>query len=235
MTVQDVLNEIKRYGNAQTKNILMRHGAQEPFDGVKVQDLKKIRKKTGHDHSLALSLFDTGHSDAMYLAGLISEPHQMTKGQLDTWARRAYWYMLSEYTVPWTAADGPHGFEMGKKWISSAKENIASSGWSTLSNLAITKADEDLDLDFYKRQLAIAAREIHQAQNRVRYTMNAFVMAAGISLRDLHQEALRAAEKIGAVRVDMGGTSCKIPLAADYIQKAVSKGKLGYKKKQAVC
>ena len=45
MTTKEILSELKEYGNEQTKSTLMRHGAKEPFFGVKVQDLKKILKK----------------------------------------------------------------------------------------------------------------------------------------------------------------------------------------------
>ena len=51
----------------------LRHGAKEPFYGVKVGDLKPIQKRIKKDHALALALYDTGVSDAMYLAALIAE------------------------------------------------------------------------------------------------------------------------------------------------------------------
>ena len=49
------------------------------FFGVKVGDMKVIQKKIKHDHNLALELFDTRNADAMYFAGLISEPQKMSK------------------------------------------------------------------------------------------------------------------------------------------------------------
>ena len=46
MTRQEVLSELEEYGDANTKNTLIKHGAKEPFFGVKVADLKKILKKS---------------------------------------------------------------------------------------------------------------------------------------------------------------------------------------------
>ena len=60
------------------KNAL-KHGAREPFFGVKVEHLKKIQKRIKKDYQLALDLYDTGISDAMYLAGLIADDEKMTK------------------------------------------------------------------------------------------------------------------------------------------------------------
>ena len=85
MTVEEVINEIKSMGNERTKATLMKHGAKEPFYGVKTGDLKKIQKKIKKDHQLSLDLYDTGISDAMYLAGLIADKDQITPAHLQKW------------------------------------------------------------------------------------------------------------------------------------------------------
>src|SRR5438445_6227418 len=101
MTAKEVVEELKSLGNDATKKVLLKHGAKEPFFGVKVEDLKKIQKKVKVNHQLALALYETGISDAMYLAGLIADDALMTKKDLQRWADRASWHMISEYTVPW--------------------------------------------------------------------------------------------------------------------------------------
>lgn len=39
------MDQLAAMGNEQTKKVLMRHGAQELFFGVKVQDMKSLQKK----------------------------------------------------------------------------------------------------------------------------------------------------------------------------------------------
>ena len=73
-TADEVVAELKTLGSESNKKVLVRHGAREPFYGVKIEDLKKIQKRIKKDHDLALALYDTGISDAMYLAGLIADP-----------------------------------------------------------------------------------------------------------------------------------------------------------------
>jgi len=99
MQLNEIMQQLEQYGNETTKRIFMNHGAKEPLFGVKVGDLKKIVKKVKTNHELSLQLFDTGNSDAMYLAGLIADEKQITKDDLQKWVKKAYWYMLSEYTV----------------------------------------------------------------------------------------------------------------------------------------
>ena len=51
----------------------------------------------------------------------------------------------------------------------------------------------------------------------------------------LTAKALAAAAKIGEVTVDMGDTDCKVPLANDYIKKAIDRGRHGVKRKSIKC
>ncbi len=222
-------------GSEQTKKTFLRHGAREPFFGVKVGDMKTIVKRVKKDHALAMALYDSGNSDAMYLAGLIADEKKITKADLQHWVENAYWYMISEYTVAWVASESPYGWELGLEWIESDREQIATAGWATLANWCTIRPDSALDPDYLRKLLDRVGDTIHQSPNRVRYTMNGFVMACGISVVPLQDYAVQIAEKIGKVHVDVGDTSCKVPLAAEYIQHAIDKGKTGYKKKMARC
>ncbi len=235
MDLTAVMQELESYGNPATKKTLMKHGAQEPFFGVKVQDLKKILKKTKKNHELALALYDTGNTDAMYLAGLMADETKMTKQQLEAWVQQAYWSYLSEYTVPWVAAETPYGFDLGLKWRKDKQENVASAGWATLAYYSSVREDETLDLMTYEKLLLEVVDNIPKAPNRVKYVMNGFVIAIGTYIKALTAKATMAAEQIGKVSVEMNGTACKVPLATDYIQKVITKNKVGVKRKTARC
>lgn len=235
MTAQDILHELEAYGTAQTKKTFITHGARDPLFGVKVQDLKKILKKTRKNHQLSLELYATGNSDAMYLAGLMADEKQITRDQLQTWVEQAYWSYLNEYAVPWVAAETTFGFELGLKWIESDRENIAAAGWNTLASFASVHDDDVLDIEAYSRLLDRVEKNIHAAPNRVRYTMNGFVIAIGTWIRELTGKARAVGERIGTVSVDMNGTACKVPLATTYIDKVIAMGRVGVKRKMARC
>lgn len=235
MTVAEVITELKKLGNEQTKHIFMNHGATGSYYGVKVGDMKLIQKKIKKNHELALELYDTGILDAMYLAGLIADPQKMTKNQLQHWVGNGKWHMVWEYTVAWMAAESKYGWELALEWIDSSNEGIASAGWSTLSGLVALKQDSELDMKELKKLLNRVGKNIHSSPNRVRYTMNGFVISVGCYVAELTGLAMEVAENIGKVSVDMGGTACKVPDAPMYIQKVVDKGYLGKKRKTVVC
>ena len=235
MKLAEVMDFLKEKGSEQTKNVLKRHGATEPFFGVKIADLKIIQKKIKTDHKLALKLYQTGNSDAMYLAALIADPAKFTPDVLNDWAEQATWYLISDYAVTWMAAESPFGIKMAKEWIQSDRELVASAGWSTYASVVAIKPNEELNLLEIRSLLEYITDNIHDAPNRVRYAMNNFVIAVGSFVPELNEECKIYGDMLGNVEVNMGDTSCKVPQAREYIEKVEEKGRIGKKRKRAVC
>lgn len=236
-TVKSIIAELKSKGKETTRRTYARHGVPEDrMSGVSIADLKVIARSIRGQQQLALDLFETGNIDAMYLAGMVADGSRMTKAQLQAWAKGAGGLrMIAEYSVPWVAVESGHAREMAMKWINSKDEHIASCGWSTYAGIVATTEDEALDLKEIKGLLDKVVREIGGAQNRVRYTMNGFVIAVGVYVRPLSVEAKAAAKQIGEVSVDMGDTACKVPLATAYIRKCETTGRAGNKRKTIRC
>jgi 3-methyladenine DNA glycosylase AlkD len=235
MTADEIVEQLRPLGTDGYKKVLQKHGVPEPCFGVKIEDLKKFQKRIKKDYRLALELYESGIYDAMYLAGLIADDAQMTKKDLRHWVEKATCSMLSEYTVAWVAAESRHGRELALEWIDSKKENVAACGWATLSGLVAIKDDSELDLAELKQLLQRVQQTIHQQPNRVRYGMNGFVIAVGSYVTALTDAALKTAAQIGQVSVDMGDTACKVPSAAEYIQKVQKRGAIGKKRKTTRC
>ncbi|HXB28386.1 MAG TPA: DNA alkylation repair protein [Puia sp.] len=235
MTVQDIMTELKSRGSESIKKILLKHGIREPLFGVKVEHLKIIQKKIKKDYQLAKDLYATGNADAMYLAGLIADDKKMTTADLQSWVRRAVSQNISEYIVPWVAAESNHGFELALQWIDSPEEYIAAAGWSTLGALVSLKDDSELDLSKLKSLLTRVVKNISTSKNRVKYAMNGFVIAVGSYVTALTETAIAAAKKIGTVSIEKNETACKVSDAADYILKIKERGSLGKKKKTVKC
>lgn len=235
MKLEEVMAQLESLGNESTRKIFRKHGAPEKLFGVKVADLKKLMKKLKNNQPLALQLFETGNGDAMYLAGLIADPQAMSVVQLNAWAEAARWHMIAEYSVAGVAAEGPHGWECGLAWIESDQPHVAAAGWCTLVGVASHRPDAQLDLEALSGLLDRVQAEIADAPNRVRYTMNGFVIGIGSYVTALTEKAQKVATAIGKVKVDMGGTACKVPSAPEYIQKIIDKGRLGKKRKSVRC
>jgi 3-methyladenine DNA glycosylase AlkD len=235
MTYEEIMQKLEELGSEQTKQIYMNHGVREPYFGVKIGDLKKLVKYVKKNHELALTLFDSGNHDAMYLAGLSVNPKLISKETLQEWGKQAYWYMVAEYTVAQVAAESNYALELAREWMKSVEEMVAVCGWSTYSNYLSITPDEKLDIAEIKNLLVQVKNTIHDERNRVRYVMNGFVISVGTYVPELTEEAKQVADLIGKVHVDVGNTACKVPLATEYIKKVEAKNRVGMKRKRCIC
>ncbi|MHC5209897.1 MAG: DNA alkylation repair protein [Planctomycetota bacterium] len=235
-TLRQVMAALEKAGNPLRIQAFANHGAPpDRMFGVSVADMKVIAKQIKDRQELAQALYETGNGDAQYLAGMVADGSLMTKSQLDKWARQATWQMVSEYTVPWVATESDHARALALKWMGAKKESIATSGWNTYSGHVTVTPDDALDLDEIEELLEQVEGGIDTAMNRVRYTMNGFVIAVGTYVKPLTKRAKAAARRLGAVDVEMGGTSCKVPLATEVITKADKAGRIGKKRKTIKC
>lgn len=222
-------------GSESTKRTLLRHGAQEPFFGVKIGDLKPIAKQIKGDQALALALYATGNGDAQYLAGMVADGRQMTVAQIEKWAKTASWGMISSCSVPWVASEHPEGLALALKWIDSGEEKLVRAGWHTLSGLATTVPDADLPVKKFGALLDRIARTLPQEPDDVRYVMNGFIIAVGTYMAPLADQAIATARRVGKVEVDMGDTECKVPDAESYILKSRRGAPVAPKRKTIRC
>ena len=222
-------------GSESTKKIWVKHGAKEPFFGVKIADLKVLQKKLKGDQALALQLYATGNGDAQYLAGMLVDGRQLTAAQLQTWAETANWTMISGTIVPCAASEHPDAFALASKWIDAQSEAVAISGWRTLAALATIVPDTDLPIKKFAALLDRVAKKLAASPDDVRLAMNAFVIAAGTYVGPLGDHAIASARRIGKVEADLGDTACKIPDAEPYILKCRRGAPIAPKRKTIRC
>ena len=235
MELKEIMEELKSLGTERTKKIYISNGAKEPVFGVSISAMKPIFKKIKYNQPMAEQLYATGNYDAMYLAGMIAEPKKMSIEDFNRWIEGAYFYMISDFIVAVTLAETDIAFTVADRWIDSGKELTMSAGWSCYEWLLGTCSDSGFDKDKLLAMLNRVRDTIHNQPNRTKYAMNNFIMAVGISYLPLHEEALIIAKEIGKVDVFKGKALCQTNTAAEYIQDAADKGKLGFKRKNVRC
>jgi hypothetical protein len=236
-TLQKVMDMLKSKGREKTRTTYARHGmGGERTLGVSVADLKVAAKGLKGQQSLALELYATGMMEAMYLAGMVANGAKMSKKELQSWAEGTGGFsMIFEHTVPWVTVESAYRRELALKWMGSKKEDVAAAGWRTYGGIVTTTADAELDLGEIEGLLGRVVKEIGGAQDRVKLTMNGFVISVGGYIVPLVDAAKKTAKELGEVGVDMGDTACKVPDAAAYIAKMEGMGKAGVKRKTIRC
>ncbi len=235
MTFEEIMRDLESLATAQTKKIYQAHGVHEPHWGVPTMAMRPLAKKIKRNQALAERLYATGNYDAMYFAGMIADPRAMTESDFDRWIEAAYFFMLSDYVVAVSLAETSFAQAVADRWIESGEELRMSAGWSCYCWLLGSRPDGEFDPEKIKAMLGRVADTIHDQPNRTRYSMNGFVIAAGISYLPLHEAAVNAAEKIGKVKVTTEKGACSTPVATQAIRKAKDNNRLGFKRKGVRC
>lgn len=231
MILQDVMSKLESLGTEQTRKTYRRHGTGDKVFGVSFADLKVITKKIKQDHQLACQLWETENADARSLATMILDPKQLDEKTAFNWVSKMHSYMHIGLLSGCIAQSNFTG-KVIEEWVDSDNEFVRSSAYDTLA--CILKGENDLADRQCQKLLEKIEREIEDAPNRTRYSMNSSLIAIGIYRPGLTDAALKCADRIGKVEVDHGDTNCKTPDARAYIVKALSK-KAGTKAKAPVC
>ncbi len=94
MDFKTVMHELEALGKERMKKMYISNGAHEPVFGVATGAMKPIAKKIKIDQPLAEELYSSGNYDAMYFAGIIADPKNMSEADFERWMDAAYFYML---------------------------------------------------------------------------------------------------------------------------------------------
>ncbi|MDV7765825.1 DNA alkylation repair protein [Peribacillus sp. CSMR9] len=235
MNLEMVMQELEALGKERTKKIYISNGAHEPLFGVATGAMKPIAKKIKISQSLAEELYFTGNYDAMYFAGIIADPKAMTESDYDRWMDAAYFYMLSDFVVAVTLSESDIAQEVADKWIASGEELRMSAGWSCYCWLLGNRLDVEFSESKISNMLDIVKNTIHDSPERTKSAMNNFLYTVAISYVPLHEKAVEIAKALGIVEVKRDKKKSSILNAYESIQKAVDKGRLGFKRKHVRC
>ena len=215
MTLDQALQQLEAAGSAQTRKTYARHGAGPKMFGVSFSFLGKLTRQSKRDHTLALDLWASGWLDARLLATMLADPQQATAKLLDAWAadcdNRGMAGALSNFATSTALAEA-----VAAKWCGDAREFVAVTGWDVVARMAMNSTLPDTKS---AGLLKTIERDIHGAQNCVRYAMNGALIAIGVRNDKLEKLAVAAAKRIGTVEVNHGDTDCKTPDAVPYIAK----------------
>ncbi|RXZ78654.1 DNA alkylation repair protein [Paenibacillaceae bacterium] len=235
MDLETVMQELEALGKERTKKIYQANGAHEPLFGVATGGMKPIFRKIKLNQPLAEQLYATGNYDAMYFAGVIADPKAMTEADFERWIDGAYFYMLSDFVVAVTLAETDIAQEVADKWIESDIELKMSAGWNCYCWLLGNRSDSEFSEVKLAAMLELVKNTIHDAPERTKYAMNNFIFTVGVSYRPLHDKAVEIAKEVGPVEVNRGTAKSKFLNASVNIQKAIDKGRIGFKRKHVRC
>ncbi|MFE3897181.1 MULTISPECIES: DNA alkylation repair protein [unclassified Priestia] len=235
MDFEMVMKDLEALGTERIKKTYINNGAHDPLFGVATGKMKPIAKKIKKNQALAEQLYASGNYDAMYFAGIIADPTEMTAEDFERWIDKAYFYMLSDYVVAVTLSETDFAQVVADKWVASDEELKMSAGWSCYCWLLGNRPDKEFSTSKIADMLNQVENTIHDSPDRTKSAMNNFIYTVGVSYLPLHEKALETARAVGPVEVKKDKKKSSILLAAENIQKDIDRGRLGFKRKHVRC
>lgn len=235
MDFETVMQQLESLGKERTKKMYMANGAREPLFGVTTGSMKPIAKQIKINQPLAEQLYATGNYDAMYFAGIIAAPNQMSHDDFNRWIDLAYFYMLADYVVAVTLAESPIAQDVSDEWITSGEELKMSAGWSCYCWLLGSQKDEVFSASKLLDMLQLVKNTIHEAPERTKASMNNFLTTVAVSFKPLHEQALEIAKSIGPVEIHRDNKRPSIVYAYENILKEIERNRIGFKRRYVRC
>jgi len=138
--------------------------------GIRAPVLRAIARQHRRDHALALALWATAVHEARIIAALIDDPRQVTRRQMEQWARASDNWAATDACCCVLFDRTPFAIEKAHAWSRRRAEFVKRCGFVLMAGLAVHRKElpDDVFLDF----LPVIRREAADERNFVRKAVN---------------------------------------------------------------
>ena len=219
MTLNETLKQLKALGNEKVRAHNTKYGAGDNQFGVKHGDIRALAKKIGSNHELAMSLWETGNTDAQLLAALLIKPKNLSAKEVDRLVRSISFAHVADWFINYVVKQHPDKETLRQEWMSTDQRWTARAGWS-LTASRVVKSPEGLDISALLDRIE---SEMADADPEVQWTMNSTLAEIGIHFPKLRKRAIAIGEKLGIYRDYPVSKGCTSPFAPIWIDAMVSR------------
>lgn len=199
MTVAEIVKKLESLGSPENVAGMERFGivTVKSFGltaPVLKQFAKEVKKAADDRHALAQELWDTGIYDARAVAFLIDDPKQVTRKQMEDWARDFDNWATVDGTCSYLFCRTPFAYEKAFEWVDREPEFVKRAGFSLMAYLAV----HDKKADDSKLAALLPVIESHSDDDRnfVRKAVNWALRQIGKRNLNLNKLAIESAERI---------------------------------------
>ncbi len=161
--------------------------------GVSLPSIRKIARRLGTDHRLALGLWRSGVHEARILATLVADPAAMTAAEADRWVRD-----IDSWDVGDAAADLfwalPGREERIRAWARRPEGFVRRAAFAMIARRAVS--DRDASDAAFRRYLPLIERGALDDRNEVKKGVNWALRQIGKRNRALNEAAAGTAARL---------------------------------------
>jgi 3-methyladenine DNA glycosylase AlkD len=192
-----ILDDLRKMGSKRNRAGMARYGINvtNAF-GVSIVELRRIAKRLGVDHDLALALWATGNHEARLLACFVDDPNAVSKRQLEAWARDFDSWDICDQATTSLFDQTKHGWPKAVEWAGRKEEWIKRGGFALMAGLAVHDKSAP-DREFLKL-LPVIEHGAFDDRNYVKKAVSWALRNIGKRNRKLNAAATACAERIHA-------------------------------------
>lgn len=193
--VAGILAELRTLGSAKDRAGMARYGINvaNAF-GVSIYELRKVAKRLGTDHDLALALWSTGNHEARLLACFVDDPDSVTAEQMEAWASDFDSWDLCDQATTSLFDLTKHGWTKAREWATRDAEWVKRGGFTLMAGLAVH--DQTAPDGTFVKLLPLIERGAFDDRNFVKKAVNWALRNIGKRNLALNAAAVACAEKI---------------------------------------
>lgn len=165
--------------------------------GVPMPEIKKLAKKAGRNHALALRLWDSGIHEARILASLVDDPAAVTEQQADAWVHDFdSWDVCDQVCMNllWLT---PFAYDKCYEWAGGDEVWVKRAAFSLMARLAWR--DKDATNQRIAGFLPVIKNAATDERNFVKKAVNWALRQVGKRNRALNTMAIETAREIRAL------------------------------------
>src|ERR1041384_7961057 len=134
LSAQEIVAVLKAQANPANVAGMARYGIRtDRALGVPVHALRQLAKQVGRNHELAGELWSTGIHEARILATVIEAPAQVTRRQMNRWARDFDSWDVCDQACQNLFRFTPFAFEKAARWARAKREFVRRAGFDLMA------------------------------------------------------------------------------------------------------
>lgn len=197
--------------------------------GIGLTVLRKLAKKIGRDHELAMELWESGIYDVKVISLLIDDPKLMTTEQAESQVDKLYQGHLAHVFSSCDAALAKTSFVVPllMDWINSPNTIRKRCGYGLLYEVSKFTKKSMPGNSFFLDRIEQILNSFKDEKNIIKLAMGGALMGIGKRNLELNSAALKVAHEIGPIDIDSGVTNCEPfdvvkHLTSDYIKNKLN-------------
>lgn len=222
MTKNEMIAILSDLGNEKRKQMYIKNGASENTYGVLLGELRKLAKQVGTNHELALELWQSGNTDAQWLACMLFDAKKLSLDEVRGMVSQLTYSDIIDKFVSEVVYNHKEADILAKEWSASSKDNLGRAGW----NLIVHKISEGKSTNVALEELiTMIEAQLQTATPGKQWAMNHALCEIGIRHPQFTERCITLGETLGVYRDMKVSKGCTSAFAPNWIAAGIRKRK----------